>query len=839
MFDHSSPALTAESRLGDARRLVSELDQMSAEDVRPEMPGLFSQLVATLRHVNAVELHMLMTDDTGRVRRFMLDVLPMLGTAPGMTVMGDMMLVGNVTSDQSDRWMTSLALVQEPRLDVVEALQPLLASKHVRTQTLLGVTTLVHHLCKRDKNCKQHRAVTQVVQNIENLLGPNCGVEVPADRTRVLAALKALGNAGLLVNGNTSLKECYKNHDDIEVRLAAIRAYRRMSCEEIADSGLMSTLANQRENAEVRIAAYIAIMQCPGQEVVDKLLELLGKEILNQVGSFIWTHITNLQESNDPGKGYIKSLLYNADLAKKFNTDARKFSRYYEKTLFFESVNAGGTAEGSVIFSPDSYIPRSGMLNLTVDLFGDSINLVEIGGRVEGLEHHIEGLFANGGSYPHGALQKAWNTITGSDGGHDINRLSNTYNQANGNGDAFRASAYSKLFGNELHFVNYDSLADLIHSLKGDDPMNFFRGLAEEKDWSENYQFLDSSYTIPTLVGFPLTLNIIGSASVVMKTGGSFNFESWNKVNVQGYVKPSAAVEIISGMEVDAHAARTGLKMSANMHTSTVLDGHLVIDSGKLMSVKLNMPKDKVEIFDIKTEFHRVYQNEATPLKSKSGSLAANEYGDCTDPYIGSPLGVKMCFHLSYLSSKEPGYNGLMLPFAGPVRAGLSIEKTDHSIEAFTLEYTHSNQNDVRQSSLTFDTPGGHQNRRVSLRYMFDSPQRAFHVGLVTPIKSVELSGGLHLTGTEKYANVHLRLDDREMVSIKGSLTMDEYAAALRYIPRLVIRGPAGPVLSLSGNLNMNMDGRKYDADLVISDLYENPVTLTGEYLRYRYKLSK
>lgn len=39
---------------------------------------------------------------------------------------------------------------------------------------------------------------------------------------------------------------------------------------------------------------------------------------------------------------------------------------------------AGANYESNVIFSPDSYIPRSGMVNLTVDILGESINLLEV-----------------------------------------------------------------------------------------------------------------------------------------------------------------------------------------------------------------------------------------------------------------------------------------------------------------------------------------------------------------------------------------------------------------------------------------------------------------------------
>lgn len=38
----------------------------------------------------------------------------------------------------------------------------------------------------------------------------------------------------------------------------------------------------------------------------------------------------------------------------------------------------GANYESNVIFSPSSYVPKSAMLNLTVDLFGESINLLEV-----------------------------------------------------------------------------------------------------------------------------------------------------------------------------------------------------------------------------------------------------------------------------------------------------------------------------------------------------------------------------------------------------------------------------------------------------------------------------
>lgn len=85
-----------------------------------------------------------------------------------------------------------------------------------------------------------------------------------------------------------------------------------------------------------------------------------------------------MQETTDPCKKYIKELLSNLFLEKKFSTDARKFSRAFEGSMYSEKMNTGVHVDSNVIFTPNSYLPRSSMFNLTVDLFGHSLNMFEV-----------------------------------------------------------------------------------------------------------------------------------------------------------------------------------------------------------------------------------------------------------------------------------------------------------------------------------------------------------------------------------------------------------------------------------------------------------------------------
>ena len=46
------------------------------------------------------------------------------------------------------------------------------------------------------------------------------------------------------------------------------------------------------------------------------------------------------------------------------------------------------------------------MVNLSVNVFGENLNLFEVGGRVEGLENTIEGMFGPEGHFKEDTLQK-------------------------------------------------------------------------------------------------------------------------------------------------------------------------------------------------------------------------------------------------------------------------------------------------------------------------------------------------------------------------------------------------------------------------------------------------
>lgn len=134
-------------------------------------------------------------------------------------------------------------------------------------------------------------------------------------------------------------------------------------------------------------------MQCPDYISIKSIKHVLKTEEVNQVGSFVWSHLNNLAKSSSPVRVEVQGLLLDQDLGTKFQMDLRKFSRNFEKSIFFDEYNFGANSEANLIFGTESYVPRSISLNFTADLFGESVNLIEISARMQGFEHMIEQMF--------------------------------------------------------------------------------------------------------------------------------------------------------------------------------------------------------------------------------------------------------------------------------------------------------------------------------------------------------------------------------------------------------------------------------------------------------------
>lgn len=219
---------------------------------------------------------------------------------------------------------------------------------------------------------------------------------------QLVVLFKSIGNIGIMSKTfRYKLREVIQ--DDripIEIRLNIIAAHRRTDCEKNREF-FLDYYRNYTANSELRIASYLEAIRCPDYLSIKYIKFVLKSEEVNQVGSFVWSHLKNLAKSASPIRVAAQGLLVDDDLGQKYRMDIRKFSHNFEQSLFFDEYNVGMLTDSNLIFGTDSYMPRSASFNFTVDLFGESVNIFEVSAYMQGFEHMIEGIFGPKGSNLH------------------------------------------------------------------------------------------------------------------------------------------------------------------------------------------------------------------------------------------------------------------------------------------------------------------------------------------------------------------------------------------------------------------------------------------------------
>lgn len=283
--------------------------------------------------------------------------------------------------------------------------------------------------------------------------------------------------------------------------------------------------SDKSADSELRINAYLQLMVCPSAYTLDQVKKALEAEEVNQVGSFVWTHLTNLMETSSPHKQEVAAILADEQLKKEFDMDKRKFSRNIEWSLFSHLLNSGAAVDSNIIFSEKSFVPRSTNLNLTVDIFGHSMNLFELGARVEGMDRILEDLFG-----PKKSENPANNQL--------VERFDQAFKAESG--EKPKATYYMRIFGNELryedlHNIDLSQLKDKVNFL------NWIIDLAEEHDiqLTKSMSFLDTTMTVPTSTGLPLKLSADGTFSMSMKVKGKMDMRK--TFDITGTISPRYA----------------------------------------------------------------------------------------------------------------------------------------------------------------------------------------------------------------------------------------------------------------------------------------------------------
>ena len=156
---------------------------------------------------------------------------------------------------------------------------------------LLGVSSLVSSYCSGHSDCQELPEVQAIITQYEQLLGSQCEAVDRAEEDKVILALKALRTIGHLRRGQAVVEKCYTDAtNSMFIRLAAIDTIKQINCgqnEYDFKRQLFATFSDASADSELRIGAYLALMNCPSQSMVNLVKNVLVNEPVNQ-----GTHLT-------------------------------------------------------------------------------------------------------------------------------------------------------------------------------------------------------------------------------------------------------------------------------------------------------------------------------------------------------------------------------------------------------------------------------------------------------------------------------------------------------------------------------------------------------------------
>ncbi|XP_059142810.1 uncharacterized protein LOC131930369 isoform X2 [Physella acuta] len=797
LFEHFGNDDQSNNARESAQQTLKEICDQTKDDLRPETPRLFSQLVKVMKALKSTELGDLHTQlknknlcpDNGRAIKFFTDALPMTETSASVELMSNLIKAGDVKGVLAKAWLASLALIQTPTSEMITSITPLLDDNYYN-DAVMPITALVNNYCKKVPTCGDDYNMGAITQKINEKLPRNCAVK-ERDLSLVMKTLRAAGNLGK--TGDVNLATCLKAKSaPVEVRSAAAEAFRNFPCDSKANDDLWAILNDQSEVSEVRIFSYLSVMRCPTKDNLDKIAQLLQNENDDQVGSYISSHLTNLKQTSDPHKQEVAAAISKLSF-KSFDLSALKYSKNFEGSFLINKLNLGLVAGADVILSSESPIPRYAKANLTVELFGNSINIFEAGGRVEGLEALIEKVLGSTGYFPNN-------------------------NKATGKLNDVKGFAYARMFGNELFFEHAKGAESLFKSGKTPNFLDILIKLANRQEvaYTHSQKLMDVSLVIPTIAGLPLNIVVNGSINFDLKAEGKADLRqvstSPRSLLIEGEFKPSAALEITGTMSVDAFVAKLGLRMRNTMHSSTGIKGRIEINRGRELSVEIDPPRDNMEIFNAKSQFFIVH-NE---IEKEQEMIKTNRkvYKYCTGKKMATILGVEFCGEIQFPNASAIS-DAPYFPLTGPSSISIvSYRRDTHTIYKLFAKRVENQKNSIAQ--FLMNTPGSTIDRMISADLTIGYSPLQLDVNVVSPWKKINLNSGV-VMNKDLYSLVgSVMLDDANKYGVASEVKINKRGNSRVFTPLIELTNKGKTQTLLSGEVEIDQI-KKVHVDLTMS----------------------
>ncbi|XP_066261681.1 apolipophorins isoform X2 [Euwallacea similis] len=810
-----SPTTSATVILNAVKEVAKTIDLVVGENTAKEFLNLL-KIVRVSSKTNLLTAYNQVKGGVGvgdkdSAKRIYLDALLRAGN--GETVEALLELLDKKQLDEFDSKLVLLSLnvLRHATEGSLKAATHLLNTPQLPREAYLGIGNLAGRFCQQH-SCENNAELKALTTKLLSKISPKLSNR--EQENDAVFALKALANIKHLSDSVVAKVITLAQNKNLanRIRVAALEAYLSDSCKDKLRTSALQILQDVQQDSEVRIKAYLVVAQCPNAKTGNAVKTLLTKESSIQVGGFISSHIRALHASANPDKALAKQFL-GFSVKKSFPIDPRKYSFSGEFSYAVDSLGLAASTETNVIYSQNSWLPRSTTLNLTTEIFGHSLNFLEIETRQENLDRLIEHYFGPKGvlrpailpdivkegksTYSKIAeylqrklettLQRSRRDVSKAEIDHIAKQVQIKTNELNKDLDL---DISLKAFGSEIFFFNVNQESKLKPEAIIDDIIaKFSKGLDKLQRFEEtcrrNMNFLNAEIDYPTSLGFPLRLAAEGSANIQVKTEGNIDLREIinnpDKGEFRAKIIPSANIEVNTRLSLDALVVENGLKVISTLYTSTGTDLKVTWDKASGFDLKLGLPVQEQKLISANHEIVFVtreqgVREEDSPLKFTQ----VKDFSICLDQ-LSPFIGLTFCAEVNGPNLEGNQIPLLPFPLAGDAKVAVTIENDD------VLEYSIRNSYKQTHADFVFETIGKNQQKKVVVDLQLESaPEKYIKATFNAPGKTALAEARIVSTNVEKSLLVKLSLDQNEYygkagVSISGTPEKAAYKPILEY----------------------------------------------------------
>uniref|UniRef100_A0A3Q3G180 Vitellogenin domain-containing protein n=1 Tax=Labrus bergylta TaxID=56723 RepID=A0A3Q3G180_9LABR len=356
---------------------MQQLNTLSQTNQGEERAALFNKLVSEMRGLNVDVVGSAAVEMMAVSEALTFQALAQCGTPECTSALLKVLRNFDQSALEVDAAVYAIGLLPNPSRLMVKDMLAMAQYKQSKP-IMYALSNAVRKLYQAEGLTPE---ITAVSEYMTTILGPDC----PGEKDLTFLSLRVVGNMGDAMEAadpaiKTILLKCMRQPaTTLSVQLAAIQAFRRMTVTDEVRANL------QRK----RLAAYLTVMRNPQDSDIEMVKKLVTQEQNVQIKSFVTSHIYNIITSTDPEtQEKIVDVLQ--------DTEVIAHGEYSTKSRNYKLSGI----QGNIVFDPSSQIPREALLETTLNAFGFSMDVLEIGMEGKGFEPTIDALFGKNGFVP-------------------------------------------------------------------------------------------------------------------------------------------------------------------------------------------------------------------------------------------------------------------------------------------------------------------------------------------------------------------------------------------------------------------------------------------------------